>query len=1855
MPSFERIAIVNRGEPAVRLIRAVAELRREEGANLRTIAFYTEPDRSSLFVRMADEAVCLGSATFVDPADSRRKNRYLDYAALEQALRESRAEAAWVGWGFVSEHAAFADLCADLGVVFIGPDASVMRALGDKIGSKRMAEQAGVPVAPWSGGPVPTAADARIVSEALGFPLMVKATAGGGGRGIRRVRSLAELDEAFASAQAEALAGFGDDTVFMERLVEGARHIEVQIVGDGQGTTWALGVRDCTVQRRNQKIFEESPSPALDSDQQREVCEAAARLGTSAGYRGAGTVEFLYDPREDAFSFMEVNARLQVEHPVTELVTGADLVKLQIEMARGGRLHGEPPPQRGHAIEARVNAEDPERAFAPSPGRIELMRLPGGPGLRVDSGFVEGDRIASEFDSMIAKVIASGRDRAEAIARLEQGLREMQLVVREGASNKGFLLGLLDREEIRSGEVDVGWLDRLAAEGQHLPRRHADIALIQGAIEAYEAEHALERSQFYATAGRGRLRPRREVGATVELRKSGVAYELRVRRVGPMRYRVSLDGDTALVFVERLGDLERRLTVRGDSFRVLTLTDGPDQLVEVNGVPHRLSRDDMGLVRAPAPAMVIALAVAEGEVVARGDRLAVLESMKSELAVAAPCAGRVRAILVTANTQVEAGAPLVMIEPEERDEAASTEERISLAALAGDEPHELEAQARCREIFLDMRRFAQGFDIDEAELRSLSQARDQVAEELPPDHPELLQGEDEILAVFADQGALLQRIRSHEADRGEIRTPEEYLLLYLRSLDTDAAGLSPAYVDRLRRALVHYGIDDLERTPELEEALLWVCKAHERMDEQAGLVREILERRLKHVRDLAPRADGDLRALLDRIVEIAGARYQAVADLARELRYRTFDRPFFEGVRAKVYAEAEARLQEAAEGGTEDRARAIREVVDCPQPLVALLAGRLAAGPGPAREVALEVMFRRYFHRARELEDVRVVDVGGRSQARGVYNHQGARIEAISTHASWKELSEVGADVRGALDEIETSHDVVLDLYLWGEGAPDDEAQVAQELRDAIEGWSLARPLRRIAVSVALPGAGRGMSAVRHHTFRPDDAGYREDRTIPGPHPMMAKRLELWRLENFDVERVPSAEDIYLFHGVARDQPRDERLFAFVEVRDMTPVRDESGRITGFPHLERQVLEALAAMRLFQSRRSARRRLHWNRIVLYVWPTFDFGLAPLQEVANRLAPASEGLGLQKISLRARMPNSDTGEPEETMIDLASPAGSEVELTFADPANRPIRTLSEYQQRVVRMRQRGMQYPYEVIRMLTPPRDGRLAGFPTGEFKEYDLDDEGRLVPVQREPGGNAANLVVGIIRNYTVRHPEGMTRVALVGDPSRDMGCFAEPECRRIIAAIDLAEEMNVPIEWFPVSAGAKIAMESGTENLDWTADALRRMIEFTQDGGEINIVVAGVNVGGQSYWNAEATMLMHTRGILIMTPEASMVLTGKRALDYSGGVSAEDNVGIGGYEKIMGVNGQAQYWADDLHDACRLLFRYYEHAYVAPGERIARRAPTDDPHDRDVCDYPYGDGANGAFERVGDIWSDERNPGRRKPFAIRSVMRAAIDQDREPLERWADMREAESAVVWDAHLGGIPACLIGIESQPVPRLGFVPADGPEQWTPGTLFPLSSKKVARAINAASGSRPVVVLANLSGFDGSPESLRRLQLEFGAEIGRAVVNFQGPLVFCVVNRYHGGAYVVFSRTLNPNLEVAALEGCYASVIGGAPAAGVVFAGEVARRTREDARLKELEAEIEAASDATRGQLRARWHELHDAVASEKLGEVAEEFDQVHSVERAQQVGSLHEILPPSRLRPYVIEALERGIARLRGQS
>ena len=374
------------------------------------------------------------------------------------------------------------------------------------------------------------------------------------------------------------------------------------------------------------------------------------------------------------------------------------------------------------------------------------------------------------------------------------------------------------------------------------------------------------------------------------------------------------------------------------------------------------------------------------------------------------------------------------------------------------------------------------------------------------------------------------------------------------------------------------------------------------------------------------------------------------------------------------------------------------------------------------------------------------------------------------------------------------------------------------------------------------------------------------------------------------------------------------------------------------------------------------------------------------------------------------------------------------------------------------------------------------------------------------------------------------------------------------------------------------------------------------------------------------------------------MLLTGKKALDFSGSVSGDSHEDIGGVEKIMAPNGQAQVWVSSLAEAYGVLFRHYQHTYRQAGARYPARYPTDDPADRDAGAFRYEDRLGQGFSRVADIFSATHNAERKKPFDMRQVMRAVIDADGDYLERWYHMKDAETAITWETRVGGYGVGLIGIESRTLVRIGDVPHDGPETWSGGTLFPGSSKKVARAINAWSGKVPVVVLANLSGFDGSPESLRRLQLEYGAEIGRAVVNFDGPIIFVVVARYHGGAYVVFSRALNGSLRSYALEGSFASVLGGAPAAAVVFPRQVEKETRADARVKEAAGRLSNDPSYTQRD----YDEVYRTVYAEKQSALGARFDRIHDINRAKSVGSIHEVVTIGRLRPTIISAIEAGM-------
>ncbi len=490
---FRRILVANRGEIAVRVIRTCRRL------GISPVAVCSEPDRDALHARMADEARLIG------PAAAARS--YLDIGAILDAAKRSGAEAIHPGYGFLAENPEFAQACGEAGIVFIGPGAAAMRKLGNKIeGRKRMAA-AGVPVVPGLQKPRLAPRDLRAWAEVAGYPILLKAAAGGGGRGMRIVRSPAELEGALATAKSEARGAFGDDTVFAERYLERARHIEVQVLMDREGRGIALGERECSIQRRHQKLVEETPSPVVDAKTRARLGSYALKACRAAGYVNAGTVEFIRDAR-GRFYFLEINARLQVEHPVTEAVTGIDLVEAQIRIAAGEPL---PVPARelrprGWALECRIQAEDPEAGFRPAPGRIVVYRPPLGPRVRVDGGIAEGGEVSLHYDSLLAKLITWGRDREEAVETMAAALAEFRIA--GVPTTLSFHRRVMADPEFRRGEIDTGYVERLLSCPAPAAGEEAETAALLAAAHVHlHAARRLPRGQApspgpWALAGR---------------------------------------------------------------------------------------------------------------------------------------------------------------------------------------------------------------------------------------------------------------------------------------------------------------------------------------------------------------------------------------------------------------------------------------------------------------------------------------------------------------------------------------------------------------------------------------------------------------------------------------------------------------------------------------------------------------------------------------------------------------------------------------------------------------------------------------------------------------------------------------------------------------------------------------------------------------------------------------------------------------------------------------------------------------------------------------------------------------------------------------------------------------------------------------------------------------------------------------------------------------------------------------------------------------------------------------------------------------------------------------------------------
>ncbi|NWJ71060.1 biotin/lipoyl-binding protein [Pseudonocardia sp. ICBG1122] len=660
--TIHKLLVANRGEIAERIIRSARAL------DIATVAVHSDPDADALFVDAADEAVLLPGAA---PSDT-----YLRAELIIEAAKATGADAIHPGYGFLSENAEFARACADAGITFVGPPVEAIEAMGSKIAAKELMAKAGVPVLP--GATIedePTPAQIQDLAAEIGYPVLVKAAFGGGGRGMRIVRSADEVVDAVTGARREAASAFGNGTVFLERFVENPRHVEVQIFGDTHGTVVHLFERECSIQRRYQKIVEEAPSPAVDEALRAQLGDAAVAAGAAIGYTGAGTVEFVM-AQNGEFFFLEVNTRLQVEHPVTEEITGLDLVALQIAVAEGEAL----PPEAtkaaitGHAVEARLYAEDPTKDYQPGSGTLHRFHIPALPGVRVDTGVRDGSVVGTNYDPMLAKVIAHGRTRTEAARRLARALAEAE--IHGLVTNRDLLVAILREPEFLAGKTDTGYLTR-----------HEPAALVGTPADATVAVHALAAALADQSARRAVARVQSPVPTgwrNVASAPQHAEYRLGDTDVD-VTYRITRSGITATVNgVELAAELVEageyavdlrvdgvRRSVRVHRFGADVFVDsvlGGTAFTERPRLPEPGTDAAPGSLLAPMPGTVVRVAAEVGQEVAEGAVIVVFEAMKMEHSVRAPVAGTVAELNVELGQTVESGEVLAVIEEETADE-----------------------------------------------------------------------------------------------------------------------------------------------------------------------------------------------------------------------------------------------------------------------------------------------------------------------------------------------------------------------------------------------------------------------------------------------------------------------------------------------------------------------------------------------------------------------------------------------------------------------------------------------------------------------------------------------------------------------------------------------------------------------------------------------------------------------------------------------------------------------------------------------------------------------------------------------------------------------------------------------------------------------------------------------------------------------------------------------------------------------------------------------------------------------------------------------------------------------------------
>ncbi len=1942
---IRRIFVPNRGEPVMRLITAARTLGAERGEKVEVVVMYLEQDKNAPWVKEADIAIPIppkrqklvpvldddGNPVMVEDKETKelkpkmkRLIPYLDLELILQVIKETDADSVWPGWGFMSEKEELSAGVTDLGKTFIGPSQEAMRAVGDKIGFKRLADPEN---RTWSGGAVATVEEAQAVCARLGYPCVIKATAGGGGRGIKFVNNDAEVVEKFPVAQREAGRAFGDATLFVERAVLGARHIEIQMIADQYGHVVAVGARDCSVQRNNQKLVEEAPPPGISERQLKKMYRLAEKIVREAGYVGVGTVEGLF--KDGEFQPMELNARLQVEHTVTEVVTGTDLVQEMICVAEGHPLSFlETPAVHGHAIEVRVNFEDPDKDFAPTAGRLHVFRPPTGPGIRFDSGVREGDEIGSDFDPMGAKLIAWGRTRSESIARTRGAIGDFDV---DGVATSVGLAGeVVAHPDFVQGGISTQWFPAYMRKRKAWEVKPYNLeGLMIAAVLAYRGEAESYQAAVLGDLKKGllpSLPPRPENNFLLSLYER--EYSLSVRQVRLGNYVVSVGGRDFEVQVEERGRSEYRMVVDGRPLKVIgSEQEGTFGLTLEEGVAIAVKRPPVGAIKSPSNGSIPKILVKLGQKVAVGDDIVLFEQMKGETPLKAEVAGEVEEIFIREGDAVEKGKLLVRI-------------NTDLGEKKPPEAPALVFRPRHQGIFFDLTRIRR-----EVDQRVVQAALHAIAPSCQQHYSDGIQLLEQALLGFDSLGLFTQMVNQLGVTVGELSPFLDRMLQVFsmgEGLSGDqfsetAASLLESFIDvellfqkglrpslreksvadlldqflktrqspskefeeLLLRALRHYGVTSLQSSVALDRALLRIVIAREERDLRQRLIIKFLDWLAEVGKKREGTLNGRLMSVLERY-ELPDREVYPVIHAAQGVLFTLQQGKISRNNRAEANRRVDDLITQALSEpeGSESRREAIRSIAALPAVTANPLLTHFGGADQPRAELAASALLVRFYgsphpRRRHQIVDHKLVSdvqgpvsVGRFRDGKSKVLRGTVRIIGGAQPLSGKDITNLVrrglnhleglTQTRGrtASDSAEPIMDCTLEVALpaldgsFDKSEPNNLAGLIAALPDVIGYVSPSLSIKRIIFAVMGVSGGEEVAYLIFERSNETPSRFVEDPLRRFLHPYRAEEIELWRLaRHWDVAKIDTAwawNHLFIATekgddpgkpGDGKKKDPDRRLFAYSVVPHLSsPARDSQGNLF-FSEIDVAMGQAIHAIYDALQNDERAKGAASHRINLIIRPEMTASVQDLQGAVNRLYPRIRGRAIGETSIRLHRWRPSEDQPYRDVVIRARRVGDsgQVQLEVIEPAPPPsgyITPMTAHQRRVLRNHRSGYLDPYEY-------RDMLVAAGPYGEatFQEFDISHEKVVVDglgrdniqyeldqrVDRPAGQNSAKVVFGLLRRPTKNHPEGIEVMQIINDPSIGLCPLEGPECARIMAAINYAERQGLEVDWLTTSSGAGISMTKGTENLDWTARVMRRIGEFVRRGGRINVIAQKTNIGAQSYWMANATMMLDSGGVLISTPDSFTALTGNEAQKISGSVPAEDNVGLAGAERITGPNGETQFLVGSIVEATELLWRRHDLLARPSGEVLASIRQSGDPKDRDITAFVYGEKPDKSPLTLADVFADK---DRKTAYPVEALMSAVHDQDGPVFERWSSWsRDGSDLVkVHETRIGGIPSMLIGVEARPMPREGEIPPGYPAQWSGSTLFPEGSKKMARAINAASGNMDLVILANLSGFDGSPESLAKCQLEWGTAIEEAVRTFQGKLVFVVVTRYHGGAYVVFSRVLNHRMTVAAVEGAFASVIGGAIAVKVVFKGEVkkevSRLLREDATVRmELSA---ARSEEERVEIEKR-------VRAEVERKLRNKYDGFHTVERARDVGSVEVIVPAKGLRPWIIEELRSG--------